>query len=141
MNYKTGIWIDHKKAVIVCIKEKKVTTETIESGIEKRVRFSGGARSHKAPYGPQEIASETRRDEKYHRHLKNFYKKVTDNIHNAERIFIFGPGEAKIELKKHIEESSKDLAMQVRGMESADKMTDRQIAAKVKEFFGYRSTE
>jgi hypothetical protein len=103
MKNKVGLWIDHKKAVIVSITDGKVTTKTIESGMEAHVRFSGGARSHRTPYGPQEIASESRRDEKYNMHLKSYYEKVIYSIHNAAGIFIFGPGEAKIEFKKQIE--------------------------------------
>ena len=47
---------------------------------------------------------------------------------------IFGPGEAKIELKKEIEKS-KELAGKIKKIESADKMTIKQITAKVKAFF------
>lgn len=54
-------------------------------------------------------------------------------IKNAESIFIFGPGEAKLELKKRIEK--KRLGKRITGIESADKMTNPQIAVKVRKFF------
>jgi len=47
---------------------------------------------------------------------------------------IFGPGEAKKELKKEMGKH-KALAVKIAGIESADKMTALQIVAKVKKFF------
>ena len=46
---------------------------------------------------------------------------------------IFGPGEAKGGLKKRLE--SKVLSGRIVGVETVDKMTDRQIAAKVRQRF------
>ena len=47
---------------------------------------------------------------------------------------IFGPGEAKLELEKELNES-KELRAKVVSVEAADKMTERQIAAKVRRYF------
>jgi hypothetical protein len=46
---------------------------------------------------------------------------------------IFGPGEAKGELEKRL--VNKGLGGRVVGIETVDKMTDRQIAAKVRQRF------
>jgi hypothetical protein len=45
-----------------------------------------------------------------------------------------GPGEAKTELKKEMEKS-RELAAKKITVEPADKMTERQIAARVRQFF------
>jgi hypothetical protein len=55
-------------------------------------------------------------------------------LRDADRIILFGPGEAKIELKKEIEKS-KGIADKIKKIEAADKMTKRQITAKVRAFF------
>ena len=55
------------------------------------------------------------------------------HIKDAESILIFGPGEAKDELKKRLGE--KKLGARVEKVEPADKMTDKQISAKVREHF------
>ena len=47
---------------------------------------------------------------------------------------IFGPGEAKTELKKAIERA-KTLKGRIRSVEAVDKMTKGQIVAKVREYF------
>jgi hypothetical protein len=135
MSDKVGLWIDHQKAIIIFIRKKIIAKKTIKSEVEPHVRLSGGSHSSK-PYGSQDIESETRRNAKYKLHLDIYYQRVVDDIRKIEDIFIFGPGGAKIELKKHLEKS-KDLGMQVRGVEPADKMTERQIVAKVKDFFSF----
>ena len=60
-------------------------------------------------------------------------------IRDADSILIFGPGEAKGELRKAIEES-KDMERRIVGVESADKMTQPQINAKVRDYFMKRPT-
>mgnify|MGYP002477277600 CR=1 FL=1 len=47
---------------------------------------------------------------------------------------IIGPGEAKIELKKEMEKS-KELSRKISKVEPADKLTERQLAARVKDYF------
>jgi hypothetical protein len=50
-------------------------------------------------------------------------------------ILIFGPGEAKLQLKKRLSRS-KALSQRIVGIETTDKLTDPQIVAKVKEHYG-----
>jgi hypothetical protein len=84
MKKYTGIWVDHKKAVIVTKKQQERSYEE-----------------------------------------------------DADKILIMGPGEAKLELKKEIEKS-KALIPKIVGVHTSDKMTNNQIAAKVKSYFGQK---
>jgi len=133
MKQSVGLWIDHRKAIVVTIKNDKEFMRVIESNVEPRVRLAGGSRTA-TPYGPQEVASESKRDERYRHHLDAYYHEVIQVIRDADSILIFGPGEAKGELKKAIEES-RELGRRIVGVESADKMTQRQIAARVRDYF------
>ena len=54
-------------------------------------------------------------------------------MHAAASLFVFGPGEAKGELVKRLAHE-KPTTRSV-NVEAADKLTDRQIAAKVREHF------
>ena len=54
-------------------------------------------------------------------------------MRDAEEILILGPGEAKGELKKRL--ARENLGGRIVGIEAADKMTDPQIVAKVREHF------
>jgi hypothetical protein len=58
---------------------------------------------------------------------------VISCIRGAESVLIFGPGEAKGELKKHLEHEG--LGERIVGIETVDKMTDPHIAAKVRQHF------
>ena len=113
-------------------KEAKAITR-IDSNVEGHMRLSGGSRS-KTPYGPQDISSEKRIEERRKHHMNRYYDEVIDLIQEADKILILGPGEAKRELEKRMMESG-DLATRIAKIEAADKMTERQLAAKVKEFF------
>ncbi|MGB5616830.1 MAG: hypothetical protein WBM78_08320 [Desulfobacterales bacterium] len=101
----------------------------------RRVRLSGGSRSRKTPYGPQEAAAEGKIEKRYNQQLRRYFRKIVETVRSGHKFIILGPGEAKIELKKEAE-ADKSAAEKLVGIETADKMTDRQIAAKVRKFFG-----
>jgi len=122
MAKRVGLWIDHRKAVIVTVTDTGEEIKTLDSNMEKHVRFSGGATE-----GGNE---EDVRDRKFGNHLDDYYDRVITLIKDAESTEIFGPGEAKGELEKRLKE--KGYRGQIRADEAVDKMTDNQIAAKVR---------
>ena len=73
------------------------------------------------------------RDRQFASHLARYYDRVIESIGDAGSILILGPGEAKGELEKRLQGS--ELAGRVVGVETVDKMTDRQVAARVRERF------
>jgi len=133
MKKYVGIWIDFEKAFIVSYESGEKSTARIDSNVEGRVRLSGGSRSA-TPYGPQDIRSERRVEERRKHHLRRYYEETIKAIYDAHKILILGPGEAKLELEKEIKKM-KQLAGKIAAVERADKMTERQIAAKVRKFF------
>ena len=137
MKKHIGVWVDHEKAFVASIaKDDEMTKETIHritSNVEGHVRLSGGSRS-RTPYGPQEVASERKMHERRKRHLHLYYQTIIQAIRDARKIMIFGPGEAKFELERELTEL-KELAAKIVSVEAADKMTERQIAAKVRKYF------
>lgn len=130
MTKEIGLWIDHRQAVIVTITDEGEETKQIESGMEKHVRFSGGSGAREL-HGIQE--SEDKQDRRFGDHLNAFYDAVIVSIRDADSILIFGPGEAKVELKNRLE--SQHLGGRIIGVETSDKMTDRQVAAEVRQHF------
>jgi hypothetical protein len=123
MKHKVGLWIDHRKAVIVTVTDSGEETQRITSHMEKHVRFSGG--------DSEDGSGEDVRDRQFGNHLNTYYEKVMAYLRQAETIQIFGPGEAKGELKARLEHEG--LHGRILEISSMDKMTDRQIAAKVRE--------
>lgn len=64
-----------------------------------------------------------------------YFDEVIRQVGQPESLLIFGPGEAKLQLKARLGRSSR-LSDRIVGIETTDKMTDPQIAAKVKEHYG-----
>jgi hypothetical protein len=136
-NY-AGLWIDHRQAVIVSITEEGETIERIESDIERKVRLSGGSRTGKTPYGPQQVAVDGKQEERIKRQLRQYYQEIIQRIKDANQILILGPGEAKAEFQKELEKSKERVLKKIT-IQPADKMTERQIAAKIRNFFSNRN--
>ena len=129
MKYKIyiGIWIDHKQAYIIYIKNNKSTLHKIESHVSGHPKSAGGTRSKKAT---GEIISESK-------YLNKYYNKIISEIKNTDSILIFGPGEAKRELLKRIE-SSHLWKSKIVGIETVDKMTEMQIISYTKGYYNVK---
>jgi hypothetical protein len=97
----------------------------MESGVEKHERVAGLS-AEDAPEGDH-------RDRQFGEHLEKYYDEVIRRLGAADAVFLFGPGEAKGELHKRME--SKGLGARVVAVEPADKMTEPQMAARVREHF------
>lgn len=133
MNNNVGLWIDHLKAFMVNINpDGEVTTKTIESEVEPLIKSTGGVRT-KTPYSKGGVSTDKSKLRRQHQ-LKEFYEDIVRQISNAEKIYLFGPGPAKKELNQEVKKIA-SLAEKLVAVEPADKMTEPQIIAKVKNFY------
>jgi len=132
MSTKTGLWIDHRKAIIVMLTDTGEEIKQIESNAEKQLRRTGRT-PLQGNFESQQVPADDSRQRVFTGQLNAYYDEVIACIGDAESILIFGPGEAKGELKVRLEESN--LGDRVSGIETVDNMTDPQIAAKVRQHF------
>lgn len=132
MKPTAGVWIDHRKAVIVVVSETGEETTQIESHVERQPGRVAGVRST-TPYESQHVPADDSHQRKFTGQLNEYYKEVVALIRGAESILIFGPGEAKDELNKRLKRDS--LGGRVVEVQTSDRMTDREIAAKIREYF------
>jgi hypothetical protein len=132
MRTRVGLWIDHRKAIILTVTDKGEEIELIISKVEKQLRRSGDS-PLKGPYESRKVPTSDSRQKRFTGHLNIYYDAVIACIRDAESILIFGPGEAKGELKERLE--GNNLGGRIVGIETVDKMTDRQIAAKIRQYF------
>jgi hypothetical protein len=132
MKKQVGIWADHRKAVIVTLTDAGDVTSLIVSQTEKHLRRIGDS-PMKGRFEAKRVPADDLRQNSLTAHLNAYYDAVTAAVCDAQGILIFGPGEAKSELKKRLVRNK--LGGRIRAVETADKMTDRQIAAKVHAFF------
>jgi len=132
MSTKAGLWIDQKKAIIVLIKAAGEEIKQISSNAEKQLRRTGST-PLQGNFESQQVPADGSRQRIFTGQLNAYYDEVIAFIGDAESILIFGPGEAKNQLKDRLEDNSLD--ERVVGTETADIMTEPQIAAKVRQHF------
>ena len=102
MKTRAGVWIDHRKAVIVTVSGHAETLLEILSGVESQPSRENGV--------PMDVHFESllEKADDYHQsdyteQLNQYYAKVDAAVHKTASLLIFGPGEAKGELKKRLE--------------------------------------
>jgi len=132
MGTKVGLWIDHREAHVMTVNDKDEETGLVISNVEKHTRRDSASR-HSGAYESQQVPADDSRQKADTGHLNIYYDAVIASIREAEAILLFGPGEAKSELKKRL--LGIGLGERIVAVETADKMTDRQIAAKVRAHF------
>ena len=130
MRVKAGLWIDHKKAVVVAVTDHGEEICHILSKVERQPQRSGDS-PLKGRYESRHVPADDIRQRVLTGHLNIYYQAVIACVQDADSILIFGPGEAKGELRKRLVRSK--LGERITAVEAADKMTDRQIAAKVRQ--------
>ena len=124
MSKDVGVWIDRKRAVIVSIAAGEVTTRTLTSDVGAHPRYSGS----------QEGGGEKRYEERHNQDLDRYYDDVIGQLGKPDALLLFGPGEAKLQLKARLGRSQGS-SESIVAVESTDKLTDPQIVAKVKEHY------
>jgi hypothetical protein len=132
MTNNTGIWIDHRKAVIVTVLAEGEHVETVLSTVEKHPERAGDF-PLKGSYEAQQVPADDRRQRTLTGELNVYYDAVIAAVQDVESLLICGPGEAKGELRKRLEKNG--LGGRIAAVETEDKMTDRQIVAKTRKYF------
>jgi hypothetical protein len=133
MKKNTGIWVDHKAAVLVSIEGDQTFVQHVESGAESHLKPAGGWKAGGTVVA-QAVFNEHTADERRKHQYHAFYQKVIELLGDSYRIAIFGPGEAKLELAKEIEKVS-EMHKKVTAVEASERMSENQLIAKVKKAF------
>jgi hypothetical protein len=132
MRKRVGLWIDHRKTIIVTVTDKGEEMGLVLSRVETQRQRSGDS-PLKGRYESLHVPADDIRQRVLTGHLNTYYEAVAACLRGAESVLIFGPGEAKGELKKHLVKSK--MGGLIASLETVDKMTNRQIAAKVRQHF------
>src|ERR1035441_10376849 len=98
---EAGVWINHREAVIVVLSKTGEETRRIQSSAERQPRRSGKPSTGRFEY--QAVPSDDSRQREYTGHLARYYDEIISFLRDAGTVLIFGPGEAKGELKKRFE--------------------------------------
>lgn len=129
-----GLWIDHQKAYLVGNNGQGEVRKKLVSEVEAQTR--GSREKSGKGQGVFDAAAETKIENRRANQLKAWYREIIDNLgkSGAEQILIIGPGEAKNELLAEIEKN-KALAKKIVATQTAEQLTENQIAAHVREYF------
>jgi len=119
MTQQIGVWIDHRKAVIVDVGHAE--PRTIASDLDAHTRFVGGG-------------GEKRHEARAEGELERYLDAVLVGIGQPQELFIFGPGEAKQQLRARLAETTGP-AKPTMALESADALTEPQIVTRVLQHF------
>lgn len=112
------VWVDHSEAHILFIDPADLEKEVVAAGQHPHVHHKRGA------MGPGKSAED-----------QHYYHGVAEALGDVQEILITGPGQAKLELFKHMQHHDPVVAGRVVGIESADHPTDGQLAAHARHYF------
>jgi len=138
MSKQLGLWIDHRQATIVAVTETGEETSEILSDVEKQLRRSGDS-PLKGSYEALQMPADDSLQRARTGELNTYYDEVIAHIRDADSILIMGPGVAKHELQKRMEENR--LGARVVGVETVDNLTEPQLVAKVRQHFAASSSK
>ncbi|MFC5283826.1 hypothetical protein [Pedobacter alpinus] len=115
-----GIWLDHSTANLLDL--NKENSNIIESEFTYDTKQEALSRSEDIMHNKEQQMQES------------FYKDIAEKILNYKHVLLFGPTNAKLELKNFLDKDSKFKDIQI-DVEAADKMTDHERKTFVKNHF------
>ena len=128
---EAGLSVDHREALVVVLSKTGEETKRIQSNVQKQLRRTGDPSIGRFEY--QEVPADDSRQRAYSGYLARYYDEIVAYFRDAGAVLIFGPGEAKGELKKRFEKECS--GAHIVTMETTDKMTEPQIVAHVRHHF------
>jgi hypothetical protein len=129
---KGGVWIDHREAIVVLLDSDSERPLHLASHVVKHLS-RGGDSPMKGSFEAQQVPRDDRRQMALTGELNVYYDQVMAMVAHLDALLILGPGEAKGEFKIRLERHR--LGARVVEVKTADKMTDPQLAAEVREYF------
>ena len=131
LKVEAGLWVDHREALIVVLSKTGEEIKRIQSNAEKQLRRTGEPSVGRFEY--QEVPADDSRQRAYSGYLARYYDEIVGYLRRAGAILIFGPGEAKGELKKRFEKECP--GAHIVTVETTDKMSESQIVAHIHHHF------
>jgi hypothetical protein len=132
MKTNIGLWIDEQKAVIVLGSAAAGEVKVILAHADRQAGQTD-AESSMHSTGGVEVPAEDAKDQGFGQHLSAYYDEVISCVHEAKTLLIFGPGEAKNELRARLQKMKHSGRIVI--ILTTSRMTEPQAVAKVHDFF------
>lgn len=134
MRNQCGIWLDHREAIIVKLKDDSYTVDRIESEVESRHRSTGGTRGQR-PFNHRSVNSAARSDRRRHNEWQHHYQHILSRMPKSGSVLLLGPGPAKTEFLGYLNELGVN-GIKIVGVEGTRRLTLGQLVARIKTTFG-----
>jgi hypothetical protein len=120
-----GIWMDHQNAHLMEFTIDPIETKTIESKFTHDEKEQTLGRSENLMHNKEQHEQ------------ADYYRELGEVIRNYNDVLLFGPTDAKVELLNTLRKDHRfaDIKIEIK---QADKMTENQKHAFVKEYFSNR---
>ena len=122
---KLGIWMDHSTAHLMALTIHPIETTIINSQFTHEDKEESLGKSENLMHNKQQHQQ------------SEYYKKLGESIKNYDDVLLFGPTNAKNELLNSLREDHLFAKINI-NVQSADKMTENQQHAFVREYFSKR---
>lgn len=109
-----AVWVDHREAILAIFEDAHLLNEA-ELFSEVGPHTHGGGWSQK------------RIDAHRHAVLDHFYEEIIHELTGADQVILYGPGQAKHELERHIHHT-KSLNGHILNVVTTDKLGENQLA-------------
>ena len=120
---RVGIWVDHNDAFVLRPDAEEQLVTVLHSHAETQSRRASDLES--GPFEPLQQQADNVQQRKYTAELNQYYDRVIEQVGHPESLLIFGPGEAKLELRGRLDKH-RFSKVPVR-VETADRMTEAQM--------------
>jgi hypothetical protein len=117
-----GIWMDHSNAHLMEFTADPIETKTLESKFTHEVKAQSLGKSEALMHNKEQHQQ------------SDYYKHLGKIIKNYEEVILFGPTQAKVELSNILRADHHFDKIKIE-VKQADKMTENQQHAFVKEYF------
>ena len=128
-----GVWMDKEKAMIINVDGEMTEMNILESEVED-YRAVGGSGS-KTKWGPQDVVQDRKYTEREKHQMKRYFENLSKALNEAENLVLYGPADTNKKFMHYLEDHNKGLAARVKGVDTADSMTENQVKALVKDFY------
>jgi len=136
MKKKIGVWLDHSKAKLIEIMEGGSEITTVHSPYKRHVRIPGeDSSSVETRFGKKYFSNtEFKLHQKKQNEVASYFNDLEKRLLKYDSILLFGPTLAKSELNNLLSKNKKFSKKSIT-LKNADKMTENEMAALVREHY------
>ena len=126
-HFHAVVWLDHAEARVFQFNGAETESHVVHAHPDPHGVAHGSSRVHhrSAVRGGGKVQEEP-----------DFFDRVAAALHGAGDVLITGPGVAKTEFVRHLATHDKAMSHKVVAVETLDRITDGEIVAHARDYFG-----